>query len=110
MGSPTTPNVGMTAALAALARPGDELTPGATFSVQSEWKELVHYREGDRQMTFDAGWGVKPPVLYVPDVSIWDDVVPPWLVGRRAQVTARLRAHSGHVLESTTRGYAPYRP
>ncbi len=91
----------------------DALDPGGPrpvgFEVRSEWKELVHYREGDRQMTFDAAWGVKPHVLYVPDPSIWDDVVPPWLVGRCALVTGRLREYSHHEIRLTTEGYAPRR-
>lgn len=72
---------------------------GGTFRIDFEWKEVVHYREGDDSHCFPAGWGVVPPVLYVPSAERWDRVVPAWLVGRRDQVVARLAAHSGHRLQ-----------
>jgi hypothetical protein len=72
-----------------------------SFRITWEWKEIVYYQEGDLRFAFVAGWGRKPPVLLVPSATLWDEVVAPWLVGRRDLVVARLRHHSGHVLEDT---------
>jgi len=71
------------------------------FGIYPQWKEEVFYREGDQRLCFPAGWGVNPPTLYVPSARIWDDVMPNWLRGRRAEVVARLAKHSGHVVEAT---------
>lgn len=81
--------------------------PDPAFHVEQKWKEEVVYREGARTYTFDAGWGVAPPVLYVPTAELWAAVMPPWLRDRRAEVLDRLRQRSGHVIEETTVGYGP---
>jgi hypothetical protein len=80
---------------------------GGSYRIESRWKEEVVYWEDCRGVVFDAGWGVKPPVLYVPTAAFWDQIVPSWLRGRRDQVIERLREHSGHVVEATEKGYEP---
>lgn len=65
-------------------------------------KELFEYREGDAHYFFGAGWGVKPPVLYVPRAEMWDQVMPEQFRGRREQILERLlrfRETRRHVLE-----------
>ena len=79
------------------------------FRIQSAWKENVVYWEGERGVRFDAGWGVEPPVLYIPSPEVWDDAVPEWLVGRYAEVHDRLVRHSAHRVEPTPEGYVGYR-
>lgn len=69
-----------------------------TFEVQGRWKEEVLYWEGSRGYLFDAGWGVSPPVLYVPSDEEWDSVTAEWMIGRREEIVARLVEHSGHVV------------
>lgn len=71
---------------------------GNGFAIQSLWKETVHYWEGPRGYSFEAGWGVEPPVLYVPAPGLWDACVPEWMHGRRDLIVARLDAHSGHTV------------
>jgi hypothetical protein len=78
---------------------------GATFQIEHRWKEEVIYWEGSTGFCLDAGWGVSPPILYVPSATLWDQVVPVWLRGRRDEVIARLQAHGEHVLEETDSGY-----
>ncbi len=73
-------------------------TDDDTYSVQARWKEEVVYREGDRSIVFDAGWGSEPRVLYVPSEWAWDLSTPAWLHGRRAEVVARLERDSRHVI------------
>jgi len=75
---------------------------GDGFSIEFEWKEVVHYWEGDRGYWFDAGWGVEPPHVYVPAPEIWEQCVPDWMKTRRALVVARLEAHSGHIGDCCT--------
>jgi hypothetical protein len=69
------------------------------FTIEFRWKEEVIYWESDRGFVFDGGWGVDPPVTYVPDSDAWDRVMPPWLRGRRDQVVERLRAEPGHIVK-----------
>ena len=78
---------------------------GAAFQIEHRWKEEVIYWEGSAGYRLDGGWGVSPPVLYVPSATIWDEVVPVWLRGRHDEVVARLRAYGEHVLEETDVGY-----
>ncbi len=75
------------------------------FRIQQRWKEDVSYWEGDRGCHFDAAWGVTPHLLYIPDRTIWDHVVPDWLVGRYDVVYERLVAESGDTVIPTTEGY-----
>jgi hypothetical protein len=78
---------------------------GGSFQISYEWKEIVVYWEGDHGFEFDAAWGISPGVLYVPDASHWDAVVPQWLVGRRGEVVGRLVEHSAHTVKDTDAGY-----
>ena len=78
---------------------------GDGFRIDMRWKEEVVYWEDGQGFLLDAGWGVDPPVLYVPAAARWDVAVPSWLRGRRDEVLARLREHSGHDLVESERGY-----
>lgn len=53
------------------------------YSVTFQWKEIVIYSEGECTFWFPAGWGVDPPVLYIPSEDLWEHVTPPWMHGRR---------------------------
>jgi hypothetical protein len=77
---------------------------GAGFEIEDRWKEQVVYWEGDWGFLFDAGWGVEPPVLYIPAPDIWAEVMPGWCRERRDEVVARLRDHSNHVLNDDVHG------
>ncbi|MGD0808716.1 MAG: hypothetical protein ABSA91_03300 [Acidimicrobiales bacterium] len=83
--------------------PASQASGRGPYRVEFRWKEEVIYWEGDRGFVFDGGWGVSPPVTYVPTPELWDEVVPSWMKGRRDEVVARLRAHPGHVLAETSR-------
>jgi hypothetical protein len=78
---------------------------GAGYEIEHRWKEEVVYWEGRRGVLFDAGWGVEPPVVYVPSSSIWPDVMPDWCRERRDEVVARLREHSDHEVREDVHGY-----
>jgi hypothetical protein len=78
-----------------------------SFRIRSEIPEKLIYWEGDDGFQFDCGWGVNPYVVYLPDGHLWDEVVPAWLVGRRAEVAERLRRHSGYTVADTDAGYRP---
>ena len=60
---------------------------------------MLTYWEGDKGFVFECGWGVDPGTVVVPNDEYWDKVVPPWLVGRRAEVVDRLTKHSGHIVK-----------
>ncbi|MGN6722321.1 MAG: hypothetical protein ACTHJM_06895 [Marmoricola sp.] len=76
---------------------------GDGFSIEFEWKEVVHYWEGSHGYWFDAGWGASPPALNVPEPDKWDACVPEWMRGRRDVIVSRLVQHSGHtVIDSST--------
>jgi hypothetical protein len=79
------------------------------FRIELRWKEEVRYWEGNRGVVFPAGWGVKPPVLYVP-LRSWDESVSSWLRGRRDEVVERLRRHREHTVEETDDGFGPAAP
>jgi hypothetical protein len=72
---------------------------GGSFRISYEWKEMLTYWEEDHGFVFDCAWGVSPGDVYVPAEDLWDTVVPPWLVGRRAEVMDRLLRHSGHAVK-----------
>jgi len=75
--------------------------------IEFRWKEMVIYWEGSYGFVFDGGWGVSPPITYVPDGDHWDDVVPGWMRGRRSEIVDRLRAHPGHLVAEVADGWAP---
>jgi len=72
---------------------------GGAFSISTTWKELLTYWEGNQGYVFDCGWGRDPGTVYVPTEEAWDKVLPSWLIGRRAEVVARLAKHSGHIVK-----------
>jgi hypothetical protein len=76
------------------------------FEIEFRWKELCIYWEGTKGFAFDGGWGVTPIVTYVPDETSWDQVVPEWLVGRRAIVVERLMKNPEHAVR-TDLGFLP---
>jgi len=78
---------------------------GEGYEIQYRWKEEVVYWEGSNGFLLDAGWGVDPPVLYVPSAASWADVMPDWCRDRRAEIVARLRGHSGHQVRDDDNGY-----
>jgi len=84
-----------------------DLPPEPGYEIELRWKEEVVYWESGHGYVLEAGWGVDPPVLYVPSAALWDDVVPAWLSGRRAEVLDRLVRRSGHVVKEATEQYGP---
>ena len=71
---------------------------------QTDWKEILTVTdEGGQSFVFYCGWGVEPPVAYVPAESDWRRGVPPWLYDRRDEVIA-LMTTMGHVVHD-----GPYR-
>ncbi|GAA4561526.1 hypothetical protein [Planotetraspora kaengkrachanensis] len=76
-----------------------------TYEIAYRWKELLVYTEGSRKFNFDCGWGVHPPVVYVPTQEIWDQVTPSWMHGRRSEILDRIGRDSRHVIEETDEGY-----
>ena len=76
------------------------------YEVEPRWKEEVVYWEGARGFVLDAGWGVDPPVVYVPSAALWDRVVPAWLRHRRAEVVPRIAQGSRHLVKEIDSGYA----
>lgn len=64
----------------------------------AEWKEvLVVTDEDGRSFTVSCGWGVEPPVAYLPSAADWPRSAPPWLRDRRAEVID-LMQQMGHVV------------
>jgi hypothetical protein len=80
----------------------DDDTP---YRIEFRWKEQVIYWENGQGFVFEGGWGVSPPVTYVPDKATWDGAVPDWMRGRRDEIVERLIAYPNHVVEETTSGY-----
>lgn len=74
------------------------MTDEAPFELEARWKEQVFYWEGRHGFLFDAGWGVEPPVLYVPPAGEWDACTPPWMHGRRDVILSRLDGFARHRL------------
>lgn len=68
--------------------------------MEFRWKEMVIYWEGSKGVVFDGGWGAEPIETYVQDDESWDLVMPAWLVGRRSEVVARLKANKSHVVRT----------
>lgn len=81
----------------------DQTPPEWELSLQ--WKEEAYYWEGKRGYLFMGGWGVIPPVTYVPDAEHWDANVPAWMRGRRDEILARLRSSPHHVVEEIHEGW-----
>lgn len=71
---------------------------------REEWKEIIIVTdEEDRTFVFSCGWGVQPPVAYVPAEADWSRCTPPWLHGRRDEVIGVMTT-LGHVVHD-----GPYR-
>ena len=50
----------------------------------THWKEEFHiHDENDRTFCFSCGWGVEPPVAYLPSEADWQRCTPVWLHDRR---------------------------
>ena len=65
---------------------------------QAEWKEILTVTdENGHAFVFSCGWGVEPPVAYVPAEADWARCMPPWLHARRDEVTALMKS-MGHVV------------
>jgi len=88
-----------------LRRITDVTTAPQQWRLESPWKEVMIYWEGDHGYRFDCAWGVEPAHLYVPPAAIWDASVPAWLRGRRSIVVDRLRQGSGHDVLDDDRDY-----
>lgn len=73
------------------------------LSGHAEWKEILIITDEDgRSFTVSCGWGVEPPVAYLPAAADWPGSVPPWLSGRREEVIALLQ-QMGHVVHDDPR-------
>jgi hypothetical protein len=67
---------------------------------RTQWKEELHITdEQGRTFVFYCGWGVEPPVAYIPDPVQWTQCVPAWLRPRRDEVIAAMWAQQHDVLE-----------
>lgn len=70
------------------------------LSGHAEWKEVLIITDEDgRSFTFSCGWGVEPPVAYLPAASDWQRCVPPWLGERRNDVIAVMQRMGHDVAE-----------
>lgn len=68
------------------------------LTARTQWKEELHITdEQGRTFVFYCGWGVEPPVAYVPDVAQWQQCIPEWLRSRRDEVIAAMRAEKHDV-------------
>lgn len=66
---------------------------------RAEWKEIIIVTDEEGQsFTFSCGWGVEPPVAYIPAEADWQRSMPPWLHGRRTEVIALLE-WMGHIVD-----------
>lgn len=66
---------------------------------QEQWKEIIIITdELDNSYVVNCGWGVEPPVAYIPAASVWKEKTPPWLHDRRDEVVERLKLHK-HLIE-----------
>jgi len=84
----------------------EDLPSDDEFEVELRRKEEVICWEGGRGFVMDAGWGVDPPVVHVLSAALWDRGVPPWLLGRHAEVMNRLVQQWKHVVQDTEDGDA----
>ncbi len=65
----------------------------------TQWKEQLFIRNEDgKEFLFDCGWGVEPPVAYLPAASDWRRCTPSWLHKQRQEVIAVMQ-HHGHRVE-----------
>jgi hypothetical protein len=72
------------------------------LTAETHWKEeLVVSDEEGRSFLFNCGWGVSPPVAYVPSAADWGRCVPSWLQDRRDEVIAVMKTLN-HVVDEDT--------
>jgi hypothetical protein len=72
------------------------------LSGHEEWKEIITVTDEDGQsFTFSCGWGVEPPVAYIPAEADWRRSMPPWLHERRGEVITLLESMR-HVVDDGT--------
>jgi hypothetical protein len=70
------------------------------LQAKTRWKEELHIvDEVGRSFMFDCGWGVTPPVSYVPFEDDWRGCVPDWLHERRQEVIAAMEQTGHRVVE-----------
>ena len=70
-----------------------------TLKSHEEWKEIIVITDEDgNDYVVSCGWGVEPPVAYIPAASVWKDKTPAWLHHRRDEVVERLEMHK-HIVE-----------
>ena len=59
----------------------------------AEWKEIIVVSDEEgRTYVVNCGWGVEPPVAYIPAAAAWRAEVPVWLHDRRDEVIAVLES------------------
>lgn len=69
-----------------------------SLTAQPRWKEeIVVGDEAGQSFVVDCGWGVDPPVAYVPSMQDWKRCMPAWLWERRDELIEVLRG-AGHVV------------
>ncbi|MFM8413178.1 MAG: hypothetical protein ACKOCX_00465 [Planctomycetota bacterium] len=68
----------------------------------AEWKEIIVVSDEEgRTYVVNCGWGVEPPVAYIPAAAMWRAKVPAWLHDRRDEVITVLESLH-HVVEEET--------
>ena len=78
------------------------------FTVQPRWKEeIVVTSDTGLQFILGCGWGVEPPVAYVPSEQDWNRCTPGWLWDYRAALIEAIRG-TGHVVKEGA--YSPLGP
>lgn len=69
----------------------------------AEWKEIVVVSDEEgRTYVVSCGWGVEPPVAYIPSAATWRERVPDWLHDRREEVIAVLESLQHVVADDVT--------
>lgn len=68
----------------------------------AEWKEIIVVSDEEgRSHVVSCGWGVEPPVAYLPAAATWREQMPAWLHERRDEVIAVLESLQ-HVVDDVT--------
>jgi hypothetical protein len=69
------------------------------LTARAQWKEMLFITDEEgRTLQFECGWGVDPPVAYIPSAEQWPYWVPHWLEERRDEVIQAM-AKEGHVVK-----------
>jgi hypothetical protein len=70
-----------------------------TLKSYTQWKELLIVEdEIGNNFCFMCGWGVEPPVAYIPPPDDWAKCVPEWLRERRDEVIDEMKKQK-HLVE-----------